>query len=179
MNSTSSTSNTASSRSHPSAGTEGDAHAVTTGVVIVDHGSRREESNRMLLRIVDLYQRQTQYGIVEPAHMELAEPSIAAAFDRCVERGAERVIVMPYFLLPGKHWDQDIPSLTAEAAAKHPHVEYLVTAPLGMSELILKVIDDRIDQCLMCVEGERPECDLCRDTGRCQKWSGGASHGAP
>ena len=37
--------------------------------------------------------------IVEPAHMELAEPSIATAFARCVERGATTVVVFPYFLL--------------------------------------------------------------------------------
>ena len=35
-----------------------------------------------------MFQRSTEYAIVGPAHMELAEPTIEMAFDRCVERGA-------------------------------------------------------------------------------------------
>jgi len=87
-----------------------------TGVILVDHGSRREESNQLLLEVVEAYRQHAQWEIVEPAHMELAKPSIATAFERCVRRGAELVVVFPYFLAPGRHWDQDIPALSAEAA---------------------------------------------------------------
>src|SRR5262245_40713946 len=114
--------------------------ALPTGLVIVDHGSRRGESNQMLVELVDRFRRgASDYITVEPAHMELADPTIAQAFDRCVAAGAKRVVVMPYFLLPGRHWDQDIPRLTAEAAAKHGGVEFLVAAPLGLHPLILEV----------------------------------------
>src|SRR5690349_7469073 len=102
------------------------------GIVIVDHGSRREESNRMLEEVAALFAQRfvTTYEIVEPAHMELAEPSIATAYDRCVARGATRVIVCPFFLGPGNHWTGDIPRLAAEAAKKHSHTQYHVTMPL-------------------------------------------------
>jgi len=79
------------------------------GVIVVDHGSRRAESNAMLLDVVAMFGRMTDWSIIEPAHMELASPTIAEAFDRCVERGAKLVVIHPYFLLPGKHWNQDIP----------------------------------------------------------------------
>lgn len=49
------------------------------GVVIVDHGSRRAASNDMLVEFCQLYQQLTQHPIVEPAHMEIAEPTIAQA----------------------------------------------------------------------------------------------------
>jgi sirohydrochlorin ferrochelatase len=138
-----------------------------TGVIIVDHGSRRAESNDMLLEVVRRYAAQSHYSIIEPAHMELAEPSIATAFDRCVERGATRVVVMPYFLLPGKHWDQDIPHLVAQAAAKHPGVQHLVTAPFGLHPLMSQVIEARIDHCLRHAAGQAPECDVCEGMGGC------------
>ena len=138
-----------------------------TGVVIVDHGSRRDESNRMLEAFVEQYRQTTRYRIVEPAHMELAEPSIATAFDGCVERGAKRVVVCPYFLLPGKHWHQDIPALTQAAAAQHPGVEYMVTAPIGLHPMMADVIESRIDHCLSHVAGRAEECESCRGTGRC------------
>ena len=57
------------------------------GIILVDHGSRREESNLLLLDVVRDFAANSGYEIVEPAHMELAEPSIATAFARCVERG--------------------------------------------------------------------------------------------
>src|SRR5690349_25016095 len=120
----------------------------TFGVILVDHGSRREESNAMLLEVVRQFEVHSGYAIVEPAHMELAEPSIAAAFRRCVERGATTVVVFPYFLLPGRHWSDDIPRLAAAAAANHPGIRYLVTAPLGLHPLMADVIRQRIEHCV-------------------------------
>jgi sirohydrochlorin ferrochelatase len=118
------------------------------GVIVVDHGSQRDESNRTLLEVVRLFRARMPYRIVEPAHMELAEPSIQTALDRAVERGARFVVVHPYFLLPGRHWDQDIPALAAAAAERHPGVRHLVTAPLGIHELMVQIMNDRIEQCL-------------------------------
>ncbi|KAK3268299.1 hypothetical protein CYMTET_23189 [Cymbomonas tetramitiformis] len=134
-----------------------DGHIVEetkVGAVIVDHGSRREASNDLLLEFANIYQKQTGREIVEPAHMELAPPSIADAFDKCVARGANTVLVIPYFLSPGRHWQQDIPRLAAEAAEKHPGVEYLVSAPIGLHSLVAQVLDERVEYCLKHIAGE-------------------------
>ena len=139
-----------------------------TGIIIVDHGSRRSASNQMLELFVEGFKEETGFAIVEPAHMELAEPSIGSAFDRCVARGAKRVVVCPYFLLPGKHWDEDIPALAAEAARRHEGVSYMVTAPIGLHPMMREVIASRIDYCLAHVDGGVEECESCRGTGRCR-----------
>ncbi|CAA0820180.1 sirohydrochlorin ferrochelatase B [Striga hermonthica] len=138
------------------------------GIIIVDHGSRRKESNLMLNDFVVMFKEKTKYPIVEPAHMELAEPSIQDAFNSCVRKGAKRVIVSPFFLFPGRHWHQDIPSLTAEAAKEHPGVSYVITAPLGLHELLVDVVNDRITYCLSHVSGEVDECSVCAGTGKCR-----------
>lgn len=144
-----------------------------TGIVIVDHGSRRDESNRMLLEIVRDFRELSGYKIVQSAHMELAEPTIQQAFDACVADGATRIVVHPYFLLPGRHWDRDIPALVAEAARKHPGIEYLVTAPLGQHPLIQQVMMARISECLTHALGQGQACALCRDDdGKCRIQSG-------
>lgn len=140
----------------------------STSIVIVDHGSARTESNRMLEQFVATFAEQTNYRIVEPAHMELAEPTISTAFDRCVARGARRVVVCPYFLLPGRHWDRDIPALTRAAASKHPGIEYLVTAPIGLHPMMRDVIQSRIDHCLAHAAGAADECESCKGSGRCR-----------
>jgi sirohydrochlorin ferrochelatase len=135
-----------------------------TGIIIVDHGSRRDASNKMLEQVAELFsQRFTEkYDIVEPAHMELAEPSIASAYDRCVARGATAVIVCPFFLGPGKHWTSDIPRLTADAATKYPNTRYHVAQTLGIDDLILDLLDKRASHCV----DHGLSCDVCRGTLR-------------
>ncbi|MCG8616345.1 MAG: hypothetical protein MI802_09030 [Desulfobacterales bacterium] len=137
-------------------------------LIIVDHGSRRAESNDMLLEVVSMFERVSDYPIVEPAHMELAEPSIGQAFDRCVERGAKMIVVHPYFLLPGRHWAQDIPDLATAASSRHPGIKFLVTAPLGLHELMARIMDERIKHCLAHVGGDAESCPVCAAAGSCR-----------
>jgi sirohydrochlorin ferrochelatase len=148
------------------------------GLIVVDHGSRRAESNAMLEEMARMVADVVPYDIVEPAHMELAEPSIGTAFDACVARGARTVVVSPYFLLPGKHWREDIPALVAEAAARHPGVAYLVAAPFGLHPMMARVVDARVAHCLAHVRGEAEECEACAGTGTC-RMQVAAAEGAP
>jgi sirohydrochlorin ferrochelatase len=134
------------------------------GIIIVDHGSRRAESNQMLERVAELFAERFHeaHNVVEPAHMELAEPSIATAYAKCVARGAERIVVCPFFLGPGKHWTQDIPRLTADAAANFPDTRYHVSQTLGIDDLILELLNKRVQHCVNC----NYLCDACRGTLR-------------
>jgi sirohydrochlorin ferrochelatase len=116
--------------------------------MLVDHGSRRAASNHLVEEVAAAMERRGAWAIVEPAHMELAEPSIATAFGRCVQRGATMVVVFPYLLSPGRHWQEDIPRLAAVAARAHPGVRHVVTEPFGLHPLMLDVIEQRIAQAL-------------------------------
>ena len=140
--------------------------------IVVDHGSRRAESNQALLDVVAKFRESSPIRIVEPAHMELAEPSINTAFGRCVEQGATLIVVHPFFLLPGRHWRHDIPRLAAEAAAKRPGAKFLVTAPLGLHAGMGQIMQEQIDRCLAHAAGEREACDLCRGLDACAWRSG-------
>lgn len=140
----------------------------SVGLVIVDHGSTRGESNRVLEDFTALFAATKSYSIVEPAHMELCEPSIASAFRRCVERGAAQVVVVPYFLAPGKHWHKDIPALAADASKACGNVPFLVSAPIGLHPLMADLIESRVEHCLKHADGEEAECEYCAGTGRCK-----------
>jgi sirohydrochlorin ferrochelatase len=149
----------------------GDAAAPVTGpvgVVVVDHGSRRADANRRHEAFVAQWTDRERFAVVEPAHMELAEPSIDTAFDRCVGAGATTVVIAPYFLWPGNHWTNDLPALAATAAARHPGVRYLVAAPLGPHPQLLDIVGERVDHCLDHVAGRAPACEVCGGTDRCR-----------
>lgn len=139
-----------------------------TGIIIVDHGSRRQASNEMLCQAVDAFAEKSEWSIVEPAHMELAQPDIAVAYRRCVERGARRMVVFPYFLSVGRHWSEDIPNLVRQAASDFPDTEWLVTAPFGLHPGMTDIIRDRIAGCLATAKSGTGGCDVCDDTEPCE-----------
>jgi len=149
-----------------------------TGIIIVDHGSRKDESNQLLEEVARRFAQRfaSKFAIVEPAHMEIAEPTIATAYAKCAQRGANRVVVLPFFLGPGKHWTHDIPELTANAAKAFPNTTYHVGKPLGVDDLILDLLAKRIDECI----GHEYLCDACRDTLRSgEKTPGTLPDGGP
>jgi sirohydrochlorin ferrochelatase len=114
------------------------------GILIVDHGSQKREANEMLRSMADLIQ--TMAGsdvVVRYAHMELANPTIAAGFSSCVEGGATDVTVFPYMLSPGRHSTADIPRMVADVARAFPTVKFNVTPAFGLHEKLAEVVLER------------------------------------
>jgi len=82
--------------------------------------------------------------VVLTAHLDLVPPTIGEGIDACVSTGADRIVVHPYFLGPGRHTTRDIPDQVALAAKRHPRVRIWVSAPLGLHPKLVDVILDRI-----------------------------------
>jgi len=112
----------------------------STALILIDHGSRLDEANKLIERIAERIRERGRFSIVEIAHMEIAEPTLDRAFTRCVERGAKRIVIVPYFLASGNHVTNDIPRLAAEAAAKHAGIEWKLAEPLGLDERLVDVV---------------------------------------
>lgn len=113
-------------------------------ILLVDHGSRRDEANRVLAEVAELLRRIAPEYHVEIAHLELAEPTIAQAFEACVAAGAREIIVHPYMLAPGRHAAADIPKLARAAAKQHPEIAWRVTAPLGVDAALAEIVLRRV-----------------------------------
>ena len=112
--------------------------------LIVDHGSQKREANDMLRSMAALIQ--TMAGsdvVVRYAHMELADPDIAAGFSSCVQGGATDVTVFPYMLSPGRHSTADIPRMVANVAKAFPNVSFSVTPAFGLHEKLAEVVLER------------------------------------
>ena len=75
------------------------------------------------------------------AHMEIASPSIKEAVAQCAMQGYKQIIIAPYFLSQGRHIQQDIPALVAEAQAEHPDLACIIAEPIGM--VVLEVYGDK------------------------------------
>lgn len=112
-------------------------------LILIDHGSRLEGANRLLERFRTSLSGRGSYLTVAIAHMELAQPDLGAAFEECARAGAQRVVIVPYFLATGRHVTQDIPRIASEAAARHPRIAWRIAEPLGFDERLVELIVER------------------------------------
>jgi len=117
---------------------------VKRAILLVDHGSRREEANALLDDVAEQVRKRTPDSIVEVAHLEIAKPDIADGIDACVEKGATQIIVHPFFLGPGRHTSEDIPAQVARAAHTHSNIRIRISEPLGGHCALIDVILDRV-----------------------------------
>lgn len=112
-------------------------------LLVMVHGSPRPIANNDMFAVVDVIRERGVYSIVEVGFMEINEPSIPEAIERCVAQGAERVLAVPYFLHTGNHVTDDLPTLLEAAQARHPQVEFLMGDYLGHDPLLAEVVAER------------------------------------
>ena len=118
-----------------------------TSLLLVAHGSRRAASNDEIRQLTRRLREQARdrFQGVDCAFLELAEPSIPAAIDTLVGNGAQRVVVLPYFLSRGRHVAEDVPGVVAERSRAYPGVEITVAPYLGsaagLEGLLLSLVD--------------------------------------
>jgi sirohydrochlorin ferrochelatase len=112
-------------------------------LLVMVHGSPRPIANNDMFAVVDVIRERGVYPIVEVGFMEINEPSIPEAIERCVAQGAERVLAVPYFLHTGNHVTDDLPTLLEEAQARYPQVEFLMGDYLGHDPLLADVVAER------------------------------------
>ena len=122
-----------------------------TAVLLIAHGSREPAANRDLLELAGRFAALGPYPIVEACFLELTEPNIPAGGERCVARGATRVLLVPYFLSAGVHLVRDLTSARDELEARHPHVEFRLGPALGPHPLLDELVRSRI------LETDRPD----------------------
>lgn len=65
-------------------------------------------------------------------HTPVPAAGCCAPAGRCVEAGASRVVVAPYFLSRGRHIQDDIPALVAAAREQYPGVTCSIADPIGV-----------------------------------------------
>jgi len=112
------------------------------------HGSRVSEANNAALEIAAMVREMTGFEIVEVAFRELHGPDIQQGIDTCVSRGAERVLLMPYFLFMGAHVLHDLPEEIETAKKRHPNLIMEMGKHLGVHKKIAEVETERIHEAM-------------------------------
>jgi len=115
----------------------------TSALLLIAHGSRRPEANADLDHLAGVLRARGEWLHVQPAYLELCEPSIAQAGEMCVAAGVKQVVMVPYFLSAGVHVVEDLTAARGELAKRHPAVKFVLAEPLGRHPLLLDVVEER------------------------------------
>jgi sirohydrochlorin cobaltochelatase len=90
--------------------------------------------------------------------VSLAKPSVPEGLERCRRLGAERVVVLPYFLFPGVLPDRVV-TQAREYGVAHPEVEVLCAEVIGDCDGLADLVVERYTEAL---QGDiRMNCDTC------------------
>jgi sirohydrochlorin ferrochelatase len=116
---------------------------VPTALLLIAHGSREPPANADLVRLADDLRVTGQYVAVVASFLELAEPDIDAGAATCVESGAGRVVLVPYFLSAGVHVRRDLAAARERLAERFAGVEFRLAEPLGPHRLLTEIVMQR------------------------------------
>ena len=117
---------------------------MTTGIIVFAHGSRIEAANEAVRSAAGDLARSGGFSHVEAAFLELGRPSLEEAANLLVERGIERLVILPYFLTPGMHLERDLPVLVNNITNKYNGLQVIVTPSLDGHPGLVEVLSDRL-----------------------------------
>ncbi len=115
-----------------------------TAALLLGHGSRVKEANENMSKVVRGIQEKDVFLTVQPAFLELSPPTIPQGIKACVDEGAEKILIAPYFLHSGMHVRRDLPNVIREEAAKYPNVKICYGGNIGFHPVLVDIMLDRL-----------------------------------
>lgn len=99
-----------------------------SGVALEEHAARLRENG--------------DYMLVEIGYLNYSVPPFADAVAKCHGAGAERVIVLPFFLVPGYFVTKSLPEQIAGARTQYPGIEFVIADAIGFDERLADALID-------------------------------------
>ena len=114
-----------------------------TGIIVFAHGSRIEPANQAVRSVAAEFARAGGYQHVEAAFLEFGHPNLEEAASLLAAQGAERILVIPYFLTLGVHLERDLPRLIEDIYNKYSGLQISVTPPLDGHPGLVEILQAR------------------------------------
>lgn len=116
-----------------------------TGIAVFAHGSSVESANEAVRIVVrEMARRLGDGSLIETTFLEGGQPSLQGGVEKLMERGATRIVVVPYFLTLGLHLKRDLPALIAQLRETYPQLtDVVVTDPLDGHPALAEILAAR------------------------------------
>lgn len=111
-------------------------------LLLVAHGSRREESNEEIKQLTRRVASHSENNadFTTCAFLELSDPSIPAGIQECIDHGATQIEVFPYFLSNGRHVAEDVPELVGEKQRSCPDIDIRISSYFGAHDSVVELL---------------------------------------
>lgn len=116
------------------------------GIIILGHGSRREDANDEIREITARLQENKPETKYQVAFWQFGKPSLVDAIEGLLkEEQVEKIVIMPMFLTIGYHIHRDIPDKIFGLKTAYPNVKFAIARHLGSDPRIVEIAEDRIN----------------------------------
>ncbi|HET8559573.1 MAG TPA: CbiX/SirB N-terminal domain-containing protein [Marmoricola sp.] len=117
-------------------------------LIALAHGSRDPRSSATIEALVGEVRSLRPDLRVEAAFLELSKPRFDKVVDKLVRAGFDEIVVVPLLLNEAHHARVDVPSVVAQATARHEGLQIRATRVLGLETAFLEVLDLRLRHAL-------------------------------
>jgi len=117
---------------------------MSTGFIVLGHGSKVPETIRILRDITESLKSRLQLDQVRYAALQFNEPDLPETIDLLAKDGITDIVVLPLFLTDGNHVREDIPEIIAEQCNKYPALNIKLACHIGADIRITDILVDRI-----------------------------------
>lgn len=113
-------------------------------VILIGHGSKKPDAAKSMEKIARRLKLQYNCPIIEPCYMSLNPPYFPEVLKKCIDAGAAKIVVSPYFLHDGFHIKNTISDLIKEGLKQNPGIKLFLGKSLGFDELLVTLVWKRI-----------------------------------
>jgi len=110
------------------------------GIILFAHGARLSQWAEPFERVANSVRAARPDVVVELAFLEFMSPDLAQCGQGLVERGCQRVDVLPLFLGAGGHVRKDLPLRVEELATRFPEVVWTLQPAAGESDIVVQAL---------------------------------------
>ena len=100
-------------------------------LILFSHGSLLCGAGEALDAHAERLRQTGDWPIVGVGYMNYSEPTFAQAVANAVSQGATRIVVLPFFLVPGFFVTQTLPKQLDAVKLTYPSLEFVVADALG------------------------------------------------
>jgi sirohydrochlorin cobaltochelatase len=134
-------------------------------VILFSHGSLLCGAGEALQAHAERLRAQGIAPIVQIGYLNYSEPRFLDTVAKCVKEGATRILVLPYFLVPGYFVKTDLPRAVAEAKKQFRQVQFRMAHAIGYDE---RLADALIASAQTAASSEHWRDDLIKAANHCR-----------
>lgn len=115
------------------------------GILILAHGSKKIETERVLDSLAEKVKAKTGENLVITAYLRFSEQNLQKGIDSLIEQGANAIFIIPLFIFDGVNTTIGILNQLTKLQTKYPFVQMKVGRHIGDDDILVELMLDRIN----------------------------------